>query len=64
MVTLKSPEEVSEVPEESDPSEKDLAHWFFYTPCAGVTYYSFEARPTRLERVEPRASGDTEAGIP
>jgi len=64
MVTLKLAEKVAVVSQESDANEKDVAHWFFYTPCAGVRYYSFEERPTQRPRVQPRASGDTEVGIP
>ena len=63
MVTLEVAEKAS-VPQESDSNEKEVAHWFFYTPCAGVTYYSFEKHPTQRPRVEPRAPGDTKTGIP
>ena len=63
MVTLKSAEKATEVPQESDPNDKEVAHWFSYTPCPGVTYYSFEAKPTPPQRVEPRSSDDTIAGI-
>ena len=59
MVTLKPAEKVTAVPKESDLNEEDVAHWFFYTPCAGVTYYSFEARPTRPKKVESLSSDGT-----
>ena len=64
MVNPKSPKKNSEVLGESAPSDKDVAHWFFYTPCAGVTYYSFESRPTRKDKLQPIASDDTRVGIP
>ena len=62
MVIANSPKQVTEVPRETDPSEEDVAHWFFYTPCAGVTYYSFEPRPARPASVKPQAPEDTKSG--
>ena len=63
MVSLKPAEKVTAVPKESDPNEQDVAHWFFYTPCAGVTYYAFEARPTRPVRAELQPSVETKVGV-
>ena len=59
MVSLKPAEKVTEVPKEPGQNEQDVAHWFFYTPCAGVTYYAFEARPTRSKKAESLSSDDT-----
>ena len=49
---------------ELKPEQAVATQWCFRMPCAGVKYYSFETRPTRLERVEPRAWGDTKGVIP
>ena len=61
MVTVKSAEKVKDGLVEPDPTQNEDAHWFFYTPCAGVTYYAFEARPTKSKRVESPSSDDTPA---
>jgi len=59
MVILRSREEVTQVPFESDSKDEKVAHWFYSVPCAGVTYYSFEERPAPPARVNPRASDQT-----
>jgi len=64
MVAKVTTEKVTEVPKESSPEDDQLVQWFYSTPCAGVTYYSFGKRPARPATVEPRASRDTKAGIP
>jgi len=64
MVTLEPPEKVLEVSQESEPAEQEAPQWFSCAPSAGVTYYSFEARPPRNQTVKPSASEDTSPGIP
>ena len=64
MVAMVTTGKVTEVPKESSPEDDQLVQWFCSTPCAGVTYYSFEKRPARPATVEPQASGGTKAGIP
>ena len=45
MLTLKSAENIKDPPAEPDLIPNDDAHWFFCSPRAGVTYYSFDAQP-------------------
>ena len=49
-------EKVTEVPKESSLEDGQLVQWFYYTPCAGVTYYTFDQRPARPAPVEPHTS--------
>ena len=59
MVTLRSEQEVTEVPLQSGLNDEKVAEWFYRVPCAGVTYYSFEERPPRPEKVELQSSDET-----
>ena len=64
MVATATKEKTTKVSQEPNPQERQTNHWFSYTPCAGVTYYSFDQRPSRPARVEPIAPALSEAGIP
>ena len=59
MIILRSGEQVTQGPLESDSKDEKGAHWFYSVPCAGVTYYAFEEAPTPPVRVNPRASDQT-----
>lgn len=63
MVTLKPAEKAKDAPVEPGPTPGDAPHWFSYPPCAGVTYYSFEARPARSEKIESRSPHNTTTDI-
>jgi len=64
MVVTATKEKTTEVSQELNPQERQTNNWFSYTPCAGVTYYSFNKRPSRPTKVEPIAPALSEAGIP
>ncbi len=59
MVILRSGEEVTQVPLESDSKDEEVAHWFYSVPCAGVTYYAFEKRPNPPGGANSRESHQT-----
>ncbi len=64
MVATATKEKTTKVSQEPNPQERQTNNWFSYTPCSGVTYYSFDKRPRRPAKVEPIAPVVTEAGIP
>ena len=59
MVTLRPAENANDAPVEPGPKPGDAHHWFFYPPRAGVTYYSFLARPAKSKKVEALPPDDT-----
>ncbi len=64
MAATATKEKTTKVFQEPNPQEPKTSKWFSYTPCSGVTYYSFDQRPSRPAKVEPIAPALTVAGIP
>ena len=50
MVALKPAEKAKDAPVEPNSTPDNDPHWFSYPPRAGVTYYSFEARPAKSKK--------------
>ncbi len=51
MLTLEIPVKVAEAESDADLNNTEVAPWFYWVPCPGVRYYTYDYRPALEKRI-------------